>query len=69
MLVSNTDTHTPLSETLHSTRTAETGVEKLALWLVEGYVRKVKEETGILLAYWTHVFKGGREDFLSSPLP
>lgn len=33
VLVSNTDTHTPLSETIDSTGAAKTDVEKLALWL------------------------------------
>lgn len=33
VLVSNTDTHTPLSETTDPTGAAKTDVEKLALWL------------------------------------
>lgn len=33
VLVSNTDTHTPLSETIDSTGAAKTDVEKLAPWL------------------------------------
>lgn len=63
--LSATYTRTPLSETVDGA--AKTDGEKWGLWL--GWQLCLQDQCGnegsTIIAYWTHVFQGGYENFLS----